>query len=254
MVCGFLLTILSTWLYNMEIPRNQKARYDFENIYVTPNRTSVSRNLHRQIKPGVFLYMESFMYGDSSAYRFCLDKIVERQLTHRLTATRIIWNKSLNRWRLENWVLREAHPENDRITTGMYLDTSLYFQPEDFILDDHSVEKMNFFELNTFIQREEARGSDLVESYRIEKYQRFAVPFSAIILSVIGFCVSFRKRREGAGFQIFLALLLSFAYILLMRFSSEFARGHLIPGWFAVWIPNIIYTGLAVYWYLRARI
>jgi lipopolysaccharide export system permease protein len=253
MVCALVLTTVSIYLYNEVIPNNQKRRYKFEYQYVTPNRTNISRNLHRQVLPGVFVYMESFIFSDSMAYNFRLDEIKNKNLVTRISATRISWNKAKKKWRLDNYIIRKLGSRGDVITTGAALDTVLTFNPKDFIVDEHLVEQMNYAQLNTFIEREKMRGSDNVEWHLIEKYQRFAIPFSSFILTLIGFAVSHRKSREGMGGQLLIGIVLSFSYIMLMRFASEIAKSSLLPSWLAIWIPNILYLILGIYLYTKNR-
>lgn len=253
MIFAAVCTILSIYLYNQVIPNNQRKRWKFEYTYITPNRANISRNIHRQIAPGVFVYMESFLYTDSMAYRFSMDHMVNKKLLSRLTASRIQWNKSKKKWTLENYILRELQPYGDKLTTGYSLDTMLNFNPKDFIIDEHLVEQMDYKQLDEFIKKEQMRGADTVVWYQLEKYQRFSTPFSSFILVIIGFCVSFRKSREGMGSQLLTGLGLSFSYILLMRFTGEFAKNDIVPVWLAVWIPNMIYGVIAIWLFNRAR-
>ena len=52
--------------------------------------------------------------------------------------------------------------------------------------------------------------------------------------------------------HIGIGLLLAFSYILFMQFASQFSIGGIIPPVLAVWIPNIIYTGIGIYLYSKA--
>jgi lipopolysaccharide export system permease protein len=253
MIFATICTLFSIYLYNQVIPDNQKKRWKFENQYISPNRSNVSRNIHRQIAPGVYVYMESFLYSDSMAYRFSMDKMVNKKLVARLTAQRIQWNKAKKKWTLDSYVLRRLNENGDKIEAGLSMDTALIFNPKDFIVDEHLVEQLDYKQLNNYIKKEQMRGADTIVWYQLEKYQRFSTPFSSFILTIIGFCVSFRKSREGMGSQILIGLSLSFSYILLMRFTGEFAKNDLVPVWLAVWIPNILYSFIAVWLLIKAK-
>ena len=45
---------------------------------------------------------------------------------------------------------------------------------------------------------------------------------------------------------------LCFSYILFNRFFEEFAKSGSLPPGLAVWLPNIIYLGIALYLYRKA--
>ena len=113
-------------------------------------------------------------------------------------------------------------------------------------------ETMNMFELNEFIADQRMQGTENVDFYLIEKHSRFANPFSTFILTVIGVALSSRKVRGGIGLHIGIGLALSFTYILFMRFTTMFSVGGIIPPLLAVWIPNIIYSLIAVFLYKLA--
>src|SRR5205814_10313632 len=101
--------------------------------------------------------------------------------------------------------------------------------------------------LNKFIREEQEQGSANVTAYLVEKHSRIASPFSTFILMLIGVSLSSRKIRGGIGAQLGLGIALSFAYILFMQISNTFAINGSITPWIAVWIPNVIFTGVAAY-------
>ena len=80
----------------------------------------------------------------------------------------------------------------------------------------------------------------------IEKYKRTAVPISAIILTVIAFAMTTKKRRNGMGIYIVAGLAISGIYIMIQQFSAVFStKGNLEPIWGA-WIPNIFFAIVAI--------
>ena len=54
------------------------------------------------------------------------------------------------------------------------------------------------------------------------------------------------------GVNIGLGLVLSFSYILFMTVTSSFAVSGLTSPMVAMWIPNIIYSVIAVILYIKA--
>jgi lipopolysaccharide export system permease protein len=109
------------------------------------------------------------------------------------------------------------------------------------------------FELNNFIEEQRLQGTENVDFYLIEKYSRVAYPFSTFILTLIGVALSSRKVRGGIGLHIGLGLALSFSYILFMQFSTMFSvKGGSIPPFVAVWIPNFLYSIIAILLYKLA--
>ena len=54
---------------------------------------------------------------------------------------------------------------------------------------------MNLFELNKFIEKEN-KGNEQILYYKLEKHKRLSYPFSTVILTIIAFVISL-KRRKG---------------------------------------------------------
>ena len=75
----------------------------------------------------------------------------------------------------------------------------------------------------------------------------------AFILTVIGMTLSSRKVKGGMGLNIGIGLVLSFSYILFMTITQTFALSGLTSPLVAMWIPNLIFSIVAVILYLRAR-
>jgi len=111
---------------------------------------------------------------------------------------------------------------------------------------------MSIGELNDFIELSLMQGETNLVAYQIEKYKRFAYPFSTFILTIIGVAVSSKKVRGGIGAQLGAGMIISFGYILFMQFSSQFAIGGSLKPMLAVWLPNIIFTVVAFAMYKMA--
>jgi len=124
-------------------------------------------------------------------------------------------------------------------------------KPEEFKRIANFMETMNIHELNDYIDEQRMQGAD-VNSLLIDKYSRVAYPFSTFILTLIGVSLSSRKIRGGIGMHIGFGLLLSFSYILFMRFSTMFAISGTMNPLFAVWLPNLVYAIISLFLYRLA--
>ena len=83
----------------------------------------------------------------------------------------------------------------------------------------------------------------------IEQNERWAMPFAAFILTLIGVSLSSKKRRGGIGLNIGIGIALSFSYILFMRFAQMFVYSGSLPPFIALWLPNVLYLIIAIYLY-----
>jgi len=75
---------------------------------------------------------------------------------------------------------------------------------------------------------------------------------AAFILTSIGASLSSRKIKGGMGLNLGIGLALSFSYILFTTVTSTFAVNGSVSPMVAAWIPNILYTFIAIYLYQKA--
>jgi lipopolysaccharide export system permease protein len=133
--------------------------------------------------------------------------------------------------------------------TGAILDTALVIHPKEFESDYRKYDGMTLNELTDYIHTLKSRGSAGVEVYQVEKYTRYAYPFTIFILVFMGVIVSSRKSRGGTGVQIALGFTLSFIFILFFTLFRTFAENGQWPPEISVWIPNIVFTLIALSMY-----
>ncbi len=251
-VAAFILAILSFLLSNFVIPPANRVRLNFEDTYVHNTYYNKDRNIHRQIEPGVFIYMESFNTRRNSGYQFSIEKFEGKELKSKIMAQRIDWDTSKGKWKILRYQKRTIDGNKETITTGASVDTSLNMTPEEFKRRDTEKAKMDYFELNEFIENAKLRGETNINNYLLEKHQRIAFPFATFILTLIGVSISSRKRRGGTGLNIGIGLLISFSYLFFMQMSAQFTtKGNMSPI-LSAWIPNIFFMFVAAFLYRMA--
>lgn len=252
-ISAFALTLFAFCLNNFVIPHANARKLAFEDIYYhdTP-RVMREKNIHRQIEPGVFVYLESYDTYTNVGRRFSIEKFTEGKLSSKLLADEIRWDSLKGKWNVYNYYIREFNNESQHLTQGRMVDTTLQMRPEEFRRRDNAVEAMNLGELNRFINEQKMQGAENIDMIMIEKHRRFSFPFSAFILSIIGVSVSSKKVKGGIGMQLGVGLLISFSYIVFMQFSSQFAINGSLSPFIAVWIPNIVFAIVAAFLYRLA--
>ena len=264
--------VLNGWI----IPDSNKSRLAFELQYLQNKYYFNQRNIHMQVAPETYMYMQSYQNITRTGYHFTLEHFDNNRLVEKLTANRITWDSVKQKWTLYEWKLkridsvfeaslRRTSSDNAEgmvpVTTGAprpleqsgkSLDTALVIHPQEFESDYRKYDGMTLNELDDHIRNLRARGSAGVEVYEVEKYTRYAHTFTIFILVFMGVIVSSRKSRGGTGLQIALGFLLSFLFIIFFMLFRTFAETGSMPPQISVWIPNIIFAliALAMYKYV----
>lgn len=252
LVASGIIALMSWILGNFIIPPANLSRVNFTNVYVNNEYVNSDKNIHRQLEPGLFIYMKSYNNKSDVGYKFTIEKFEGNQLKSKLIADYIKWDREKKKWVIHNYFVRDMSGPIEKITSGYLIDSTLRMSPTEFGQQNSKEETMDYWQINNYIKDLKLRGVDNVSSYEKEKYQRTAGPISTFILTIIGVSLASRKTRGGIGLHLGLGLLLGFSYIMFMQVSTIFAFKAGFNILLAVWLPNLIYAVIAMVLYNRA--
>lgn len=253
MISATIIAILTYGLGAYVIPRGNVTRLEFENRYKKKKKAEYVRNVQLEVDSGVIAYIERYENYNKTAYRFSLDKFVDKKLVSHLTARSATYDTTAtHKWTIKNYMIREMNGMREVITKGERMDTIIKMEPQDFLISKGQQQTMTSSELEEYITKQKRRGFANIKEFEIEYHQRIAMSFAAFILTVIGVSLSSRKVKGGMGLYLGIGLALSFSYILFQTVSATFAVNGNTPPVIAVWIPNILYTFIAIYLYRKA--
>jgi len=248
-VAASIIALVSLGLNLYVIPRSNQQRLLFEREFVKDKRTAV-RDVHYQISPGEFVYVESFSTWNNTAYRFTLENIENNQIVSKLSAETATWDSLSGSWNLKKYFIRDyTSGMSDQIRSGAQLDTVIALTVDDFYRNAQTVQTLPYNELQSLIKTQQMRGDSNIMYAQIEKHNRWAMPFSCIILTIIGVALSSRKKRGGLGWNLALGIALTFSYILFQRFAQMFVYTGIMPPGLAIWIPNFLFAIIAAFLY-----
>ncbi len=254
MISAGIIAIVSFLLGAYVIPHSNVTRLNFENTYIKKRQVSLVSNVQLQVEPGVVAFIGTYDNNTKSGTNFSLNKFVDKKLVSQMTALRIQYDTLSDvryRWKIRHWRIRQLRGMREVITSGSEMDSIISMEPSDLLYTRNQQETMTMPELSDYIDKQKNRGSANVSLFEVEYHKRIASAFAAFILTLIGVTMSCEKRKGGMGLSLGIGLALSFAYILFQTISSTFATNAGWPPMLAVWIPNIIFAGVAFVLYRR---
>uniref|UniRef100_UPI003FF0A5A8 LptF/LptG family permease n=1 Tax=Alloprevotella sp. TaxID=1872471 RepID=UPI003FF0A5A8 len=254
MLSAFLIAVVTFFLGAYVIPVGNISRVNFENAYVKKKSTTTADNVQMQVDTGVVAYITHFDNVTKSGYGFSLDKFVDKKLVSHLTAQNIQYDTLSDRrysWTIRMYNIRTLKGRREKISSGEKLDTMIMMEPSDFFYTKNQQETMTLPQLGEFIGKQKMRGAPNVNTFEVEYHKRFAMPFAAFILTVIGVSLSSQKRKGGMGISLGIGLALSFTYIMFQTVSATFSTNAGMPAALAAWIPNAVFAVIAFILYKR---
>jgi lipopolysaccharide export system permease protein len=251
-ISSILIGILSFVLGGYVIPPANEVRLDFEDKYIKANKSEVARNIQMEIEPGVILYIERYEENYNKGNKVSLERFDGKTLVSRTTGSTIEWNSNDSSWTIKQYLTRNFDGIYETIEKGSRLDTTLNIYPYEFFITGNLAPQMTNYELKKHIARQESRGMGNTQMFRIEYHKRYATPFAALILMLIGVSLSSKKIRGGMGLQLGIGIGLSALYILFTTISSMFAVKGNLSVIAAIWLPNIIFLIIGIGLYFKA--
>ncbi|HEY5824613.1 MAG TPA: LptF/LptG family permease [Cyclobacteriaceae bacterium] len=253
---ALILAVISFYLNGWIIPKSNLSRLDFEMRYLNKNANYDKQNVHMQVEPNVYLYLQNYNNQSNIGYQFTLERFNENnQLLEKLTADNIQWDSTINKWTLRQWkrrkvdslfLVKNSSDLKHLVESGTAKDTTLAILPKDFTKMQSNYDGLTIPELGEQIAKMKFRGATGVEIFQTERHIRFASPFTIFVLVFMGVIVSARKSRGGTGFQIALGFLLSFVFILFFMMTRTFAEAGSLSPWMAAWLPNASFAVIAL--------
>jgi len=247
MVSALIVFLLMLYLGHIVIPPANKKMIDFQLTYVKKRTTNRDKNIHRQIEPNIYIYIERYDPSNDLGKKFTIERYENNKLVSKLSSDFIRWDRERKVWTVTNYMIRDIIDNNEIIKTGASKDTTLAMVPDEFKTKKEDVEIMNYFELRDFITQQKLRGVSSLEQYEVEGHRRTAVPFSVFILTLMGASLASRKIRGGIGLHIGLGLALSFTYIMFLQIAKVFALSGAVSPFIAMWIPNLVFSVIAFF-------
>jgi len=247
MVIGGISFCLNGWV----IPKATRVRLDFEMKYINSPRYMDDENIHFQIAPNLYMYIQRYNNTINKGYNVSLDQFKGNELIEKLIAESVEWDTIKNRWTLYNWKITKVNnlfsdsmklKPSQLTQSGNKLDSVLAITPQDFEEQDRSFDGMTIPELKAEVAKKKSRGMTGFKVYEIENQIRYAAPFSTFVLVFLGATVSSRKSRGGTGLQIAIGFVLAFIFIIFFQLSNTFAQAGEINPAVAAWIPNVTFT------------
>lgn len=247
LICGIGLAAFMWLSNNYIIPTLRKRGVKFEEQYVLNAFQNKERNIHFQISPSKYIYVESFNASDTIGYKFSLEEFDKKKnLIYKLRGDRIEWDKKEKKWIAFRCTERFFVNTVETLESKPYKYIEEDFYPKDFTTGRLYKETMTTNELCEYIHKERKRGANKLELYELEAYARSALAYSILIFTMIGVSVSYRKVRGGMGLNLVIGFIISGLYVVVQQFSKTFTTNAGLDAMWGVWIPNILFTIVAI--------
>ncbi len=240
------------------IPRANAIRSNFQSTYIDRNDPSKNMNygscyqcFYLRTDSNTFVGIRDFDTGTRSARGFFMERIKDNKVVYNLRAELLRWDTAVGKWQLVNAAERTLDSMGEKLQFHSTLHIQLTLKPGELRKDYYLKDKLTTPELVSYIRQEEQRGTEGLNTLKVERYRRTATPAAVLLLTMIGAVIASRRTRGGSGMHLALGIVIAAFFIVSDRFSTVFAtKGH-FPPFLAAWLPVIVFTGVAVWLYRK---
>jgi lipopolysaccharide export system permease protein len=256
-VGGCLLGLLLLYCNMFVFPKGNGIRSDFQIRYIDNNSSYYSGQManttfYLKSDPTTYVAIRYYDTANKVSSGFFLQKIKGNKVYYNLRGESIKWDTAHKNWKVENAVERQIDGIHETVRQVPSMNLTLTLTPTDLRRDEYLKDKLNSPDLKQFISMEELRGTEGLNTYKVEYYRRLATPFSVIILTMLGAVVASRKTRGGSGLHLAFGIVAAATFVIMDRFSIVFSsKGNLHP-MIAAWIPNVIFMMVTFFVYRKA--
>jgi lipopolysaccharide export system permease protein len=257
LIGGSLLALLLWYCNQFVFPIGNAIRSEFQLNYIDKNSSynsgqGNSNTYYLKADSATYIAIRYYDTATKVSSGFFLLRIRGNQIYYNLRGDYIKWDTASKSWRVENAVEREINGMHEKVKQVAFMNLKLNITPTDLRRDEYLKDKLTSPDLKRFIHMEELRGTEGLNTYRVEYYRRIATPFSVVILSLLGAVVASRKTRGGSGLHLAFGLVAAALFVIMDRFSIVFSsKGDLHP-MLAAWLPNIIFAAATIWVYKKA--
>lgn len=248
-----IIACISFYINNWMLPKTNQIRLDFEQEYIYSKKNERHKNIHRQIQPNHYIYLESYNIKKQKGFRFSYEIFEGQQLKSKFKSDFITWDTLKGEWLAENYNFRTIEMDGEKINKGHSIYKDFGFRPDELVYQKNSTNLMTLPELHKFVKKEQIKGAQNIHFYFLDLYQRYSNPLTTFILTLIGFSVSIHKKRGGIGVNLVYGFGLTTLFILFQKISITFTTNSDLHPLIAILLPNVIFGLFAYYLFRKAK-
>lgn len=258
LIGGLVFSIVLWFANRYGIPKANEIRSTFESTYINTGGgpgnigTGCWNCYYKRIDTNTFVGLRNYDTSRKMSSAVFINRIMGDRIIYNVRAESMQWDSVTKKWQLNNALERKIDSTREIIAQYPKLLLDLKFTPRELRKDEYLKDKLSTPDLSKYISAEELRGTEGLNTLKVEQYRRSATPFTVLLLTMIGAVIAGRKTRGGSGLHLAIGIGIAALFILSDRFSTVFSTKGNLPPAIAVWIPNFVFLFVAFYLYRRA--
>lgn len=125
--------------------------------------------------------------------------------------------------------------------------------PSDFASEVQDWEILSSLEMVKYLRTHPDLSPQTRARKVVDLYNRLAMPWTCIVVVLLGIPAGARTGRQGVLIGVILAITMFFCFYAMMHFSIFLGKRQLIWPWLAAWLPNLLFATVGLVMLRRMR-
>ena len=257
LIFGFLISLLVFWVSDRFLPQalteNQRLKTQMDEgvkknkikkIEMIPNLSMYG------LKNRLFFISKFFPAAKTMEGITILEQDENQNLTKKIVATKGIYQDGL--WKFYQCITYNFDKNGQVVDEPVYFEEEIMTIPEtpkEFASLRQKPELMNIREMQDYIWRISKSGATtVIRNLKVDLYKRFTMPFTSIIIMLLGIPFSLLMRKRATGMSsVGVSIIVGFLYYILDAVCLAVGKSGLIMPLVAASMSHIIVLSGSLY-------
>ena len=254
---GLLISMLIFWVNDRLVPgalaENQRIRTQMEegskNIKIKKPEVILNLSMYGS-RNRLFFICKFFIHTKTMEGITILEHDENQNLTKKIVADRGTYVDGL--WRFSRCITYNFDHNGQVIDEPSYFEEEIMTIPEtpqDFANLRQKPELMDIHQMQDYIWRVSKSGATTaIRNLRVDLYQRFTMPFTSLIIILLGIPFSLLTNKRATGMaSIGISIIVGFLYYILDAVCLAIGKYGLIMPFLAASMSHIIILSISLY-------
>ncbi len=126
-------------------------------------------------------------------------------------------------------------------------------KPDDLLKEQTQPEFMNYGQLKEYVHILNLESKSTARKLLVDMYYKLSVPFTGLVIMLIGIPFALKRTRTKAMGSIGMALAISISYYVVNAMFLALGKGGLVPPVVAAWAANLGFAAFGIYLIAKLR-
>lgn len=256
-ILGLIISLFVSWINNRFIPQalslNQKVKEQIEEGTKKgkPKKPEVINNLSMYGLKNRLFFVNKFNLATNTMEGIVILEHDEHQdITKKIVANKGVYVDNL--WKFYQCITYNFDQNGQIVQEPQYLEEeimAIHETPNDFLSQRQRPDFMTTAQLEDYIWKLSKSGaSTVIRNLKIDLYQRFASPFTNLMIVLLGVPFSLLIRRRSTGLaSIGIAIMVAFLYYIFDAVSIALGKGGFLTPILSVSLSHLLVLLTAIY-------